>query len=296
MIRLSAGCKVNLCLRVFGRRQDGYHELDSIFWPLAAPCDELRIHLRPDGGIVVRCDAPDIDPARNTLTKAHAAFAAVAGGAPGMEVELHKRIPTGAGLGGGSSDAAALLLWLNSRREQPLPWEMLTRAALTVGADVPFFLKARPSRVRGIGEVVEPLEGDWPPLFLVLVCPGIHVATGQAFARLDELRAEAASETTYGTQNNLTKYACAANEMLLLGAARLDLRNDLEAAVFPRHPQLAKLKAELRRLGALAAGMTGSGSSVFGLFAMQTAAHVAAARLRSQYPCVYCQALGTAGM
>lgn len=296
MIRLTAGCKVNLGLRVLGRRPDGYHELDSLFWPLAAPRDELRIRLRSEPGIVVRCDAPGIDPARNTLTRAYAAFLAAAGEAPGVEAELVKRIPSGAGLGGGSSDAAALLLWLDSLRERPLPQAALAQAALAVGADVPFFLSARPSRVRGIGETVEPLEEDWPPLFLVLVCPGIHVATGQAFARLDELRAGSTSGAACRAQNSLTKRACAVNGISLLGAVCLDLRNDLEAAVFPRHPQLARLKAELGRLGALAAGMTGSGSSVFGLFAAEAAAQDAATRLRGAYPRVYCQALGTAGM
>lgn len=296
MIRLTAGCKVNLGLRVLGRRPDGYHELDSLFWPLAAPRDELRIRLRPGPGIDVRCAALDIDPARNTLTRAYDAFLAAAGEAPGMEVELVKRIPSGAGLGGGSSDAAALLLWLDSLRGRSLPRAALTRAALAVGADVPFFLSGRPSRVRGIGEVVEPLEEDWPPLFLVLVCPGIHVATGQVFAWLDELRAATTSGAAGCAQNSLTKHAGAVNGVFLPGAARLDLRNDLEAAVFPRHPQLARLKTELGRLGALAAGMTGSGSSVFGLFAAEAAAQDAATRLRGAYPHVYCQALGTAGM
>lgn len=297
MIRLTAGCKVNLGLRVLGRRPDGYHELDSIFWPLAAPRDELRIRLRPDPGIAVRCAVPGIDPARNTLTGAYAAFLAAAGEAPGLEVELIKRIPSGAGLGGGSSDAAALLRWLDSLRERPLPQETLTQAALAVGADVPFFLSGRPSRVRGIGEVVEPLrDEDRPLLFLVLVCPGIHVATGQAFARLDELRAGTTPGAAGCAQNSLTKRPRAVNGISLFGAARLDLHNDLEAAVFPRHPQLARLKAELGRLGAPAAGMTGSGSSVFGLFAAEAAAHDAATRLRGAYPRVYCQALGTAGM
>ncbi|MDE5878995.1 MAG: 4-(cytidine 5'-diphospho)-2-C-methyl-D-erythritol kinase, partial [Desulfovibrio sp.] len=169
MIRLGAGCKVNLGLRVLGRRPDGYHELDSVFWPLAAPRDELEIRLAPGADITVRCDVPGIDPTRNTLTKAHAAFTALTGEAPGLEVTLKKRIPSGAGLGGGSSDAAALLLWLNSRLARPLSREQLGQAALSVGADVPFFLYGRPSRVRGIGERVEPLPEPFPHLFLVLV-------------------------------------------------------------------------------------------------------------------------------
>ena len=296
MIRLRAGCKVNLGLRLLGRRPDGYHELDSVFWPLAEPCDDLFVRVREEPGICVVCDAPGIDPARNTLTRAHAAFAALAGGAPGLEVQLVKRIPAGAGLGGGSSDAASLLLWLNSLLDRPLSHEELARAAVAVGADVPFFISARPSRVTGIGEVVEPLAENLPPLFLVLVCPGIHVSTGEAFARLDELRAAKARAGESAPQNSLTKAAAAANGNRLIGAARLDLANDLEAAVFPRHPQLAELKAELGSLGALTAAMSGSGSSVFGLFAAQAQAIAAAARLRRKYPRVYCQALGNAGM
>ena len=296
MIRLRAGCKVNLGLRVLGRRPDGYHELDSLFWPLRYPCDELRIRLTSGGSITVRCAVQGVDPCRNTLTKAHAAFAAHAGEAPGMEVDLVKRIPSGAGLGGGSSDAAALLLWLNSQLAAPLSPAVLTRAAVTVGADVPFFLSGRPSRVTGIGEVVEPLCPDGPPLFLVLVCPGIHVSTAEAFARLDGLRAAAPTPQPGAGQNDLTKSPRADNGSRLIGAARLDLKNDLEAAVFPRHPELAFLKAEFGRLGALAAGMTGSGSSVYGLFAARASARSAAARLRGRYPRVYCQALGTAGM
>ena len=296
MIRLRAGCKVNLGLRVTGRRPDGYHELDSVFWPLAQPCDDLFIRVRREPGISVACDAPGVDPARNTLTRAYAAFADLAGDAPGLEVRLVKRIPSGAGLGGGSSDAASLLLWLNSLLPSPLPQEALARAALAVGADVPFFLNARPSRVTGIGEVVEPLAGVMPGLHLVLVCPGIHVATADAFAGLDALRASTPSAGCATAQNSLTNHACAANGSLLIGAARLDVRNDLEAAVFPRHPRLAELKARLGALGALAAAMTGSGSSVFGLFAEPAPARLTAARLRGQYPRVYCQALGNAGM
>lgn len=296
MIRLGAGCKVNLGLRVLGRRPDGYHELDSLFWPLSAPRDELRIRLRPGSGMVLHCDNQEIDPACNTLTKAHAAFARLAGEAPGLEVELCKRIPSGAGLGGGSSDAAALLLWLNSQATQPLSRQALARAALAVGADVPFFLIGRPSRVRGIGEMVQPLEGAMPPLFIVLVCPDIHVSTKEAFALLDELRVKPLSRAQCDWQNSLTKHAPAANEIPLFGGAPLELANDLEGVVFLRHPMLAEIKAQLGRLGALASAMTGSGAGVFGLFAEQASAQAAAARLRGQYPRVYCQALGSAGM
>ena len=155
-----AGCKVNLGLRITGLRDNGYHELDSLFWPLPRPCDRLHINETGTSGIVVHCAAPGIDLERNTLTRAYAALAERVPNLPGLEVKLIKGIPTGAGLGGGSSDAAALLHWLNKRLPAPLNDEELAAIALKVGADTPFFLKNTPCRVRGIGEIKEPCGPD----------------------------------------------------------------------------------------------------------------------------------------
>lgn len=311
--RLTAGCKVNLGLRVTGVRADGYHELDSLFYPLPEPCDHLEIRFSDREGIVVHCESEGIDPSRNTLTKAHAAFARVCGQRPGqpgqpaaarlpgLEVTLHKGIPMGAGLGGGSSDAAALLLWLNSRLEQPLQADELNRLALSVGADTPFFLQKAPCRVRGIGEKLSPVTQNFSGLHLVLVCPAIHVSTPWAFARYDELCGGPYAENLPGhsledRQNDLTKDGTKANGSFLSEAQfHWDCRNDLEAAVFPRYPQLAAIKAELLRLGARVACMSGSGSSVVGLFGPDTAgeqaARAAAAALRDGERRVFALAL-----
>ena len=134
-----AGCKVNLGLRITGVRENGYHELDSLFWPLPRPCDRLHIRETGAAGLTVLCDTPGIDLENNTLTKAYAALAKRVPDLPGLEVRLNKGIPAGAGLGGGSSDAAALLRWLNSRVSSPLDDQALAEVALTVGADTPFF-------------------------------------------------------------------------------------------------------------------------------------------------------------
>ena len=300
MIHLTAGCKVNLGLHVVGVRADGYHELDSLFYPLPTPCDHLEIRETGRQGIVLRCDEPGVNPEHNTLTRAYAAFVKETGGAPGIAVHLRKGIPLGSGLGGGSSDAASLLLWLNERADLPLDAAGLARTALAVGADAPFFLYNQPCRVQGIGEILTPMDYDFSGLRLVLVCPEIHVDTAWACARYDALFPHA---DRTAAQNSLTKSPCEANGTFLSGAGNAtwsvwDIRNDLEAAVFPQYPQLAAIKADLLRLGADTACMSGSGSSVLGLFSRAAAAKAedAAAALRAEKRHVYLLPLGNTGM
>ena len=287
-----AGCKVNLGLRITGLRDNGYHELDSLFWPLPRPYDTLHINETGTNGIVVHCDTPGIDLGRNTLTRAYAALAEIVPNLPGLKVELIKGIPAGAGLGGGSSDAAALLLWLNKRLPAPLTDEELATVALKVGADTPFFLKNTPCRVRGIGEIIEPCGPDeLAGIRLVLVCSNIHASTPQAYADYDA--AMQASNTIPG-QNCLTKPASKANGTFLSGVRIvLDLHNDLEAVVFSRHPQLAEIKANLLRLGACAVAMSGSGSSIVALFAREShvESQAAAAMLQGENRRVYAHVL-----
>ena len=287
-----AGCKVNLGLRITGIRDNGYHELDSLFWPLPRPCDRLHISETGTNGIAVRCDAPGIDLEHNTLTKAYAALAGRAPDLPGIEVRLVKGIPTGAGLGGGSSDAAALLQWLNKKLSDPLSEQELAAVALAVGADTPFFLKNTPCRVRGIGEIIEPCGPDaLAGMHLVLVCPDIHASTPQAYADYDA--AVQASNTIPG-QNCLTKPESKANGTFLSGVRiDLDMHNDLEAVVFARHPQLAEIKANLLRLGAGAVAMSGSGSSIVALFAREfhVESQAVAAMLQGENRRVYAHVL-----
>ena len=287
-----AGCKVNLGLRITGVRENGYHELDSLFWPLPRPCDRLHIRETGAAGLVVQCDTPGINLNNNTLTKAYAALAQRVPDLPGLEVRLNKGIPFGAGLGGGSSDAAALLRWLNGRIATPLDDRALAEVALGVGADTPFFLVNKPCRVRGIGEIIEPYAGDaLAGMHLVLVCPDIHASTPQAYADYDA--AMQASNTIPG-QNCLTKPQSKANGTFLSGVRIvLDMHNDLEAVVFSRHPQLAEIKANLLRLGACAVAMSGSGSSIVALFAREShvESQAAAAMLQGENRRVYAYVL-----
>ena len=130
---LRIGCKVNLTLRITGVRPNGWHELDTVFLPLDEPSDTLRLALRPGGGLALHCAEPGIDPENNTLTKAYRLFTEASGFRPGVEAVLEKGIPHGAGLGGGSADAAALLGWLNARAPEPLPLPELVGLAARIG-------------------------------------------------------------------------------------------------------------------------------------------------------------------
>lgn len=272
MMLLRSGCKINLGLTITGRRADGYHELDSLFVPLPLPADTLALTPLDDDACRVRCTRADIDPERNTLTKAYAAFRAH-GGIPrhGLHVLLTKRVPSGAGLGGGSANAAVLLRWLNARAATPLTREALLAAALNVGADVPFFLYNTPCRVQGIGEKITPCSPDLGGLRLVLVCPDISISTPWAYARYDTLRANREKQKNILTITEDKDY----RSHLIVGDKKHNavvpvppLFNSLEEAVFTAFPQLEMIKRQLEAAGAHAA-MSGSGSSVFGLFGQE---------------------------
>ena len=248
--------KINLFLFITGRLPNGYHELETLFVPLPGPADTLVFRSSGrESGLRVCCDTPGIDSGRNTLTRAYALYAEASGFAPAVDVELVNGIPHGAGLGGGSADGAAVLLWLQRHAPQPLPEEKMTALAARVGADVPFFLKGRPCLAEGIGEKLSEVESGVEGMSCVLVCPHVHVDTAWAYAAWDaEMMSFSLTEKTKADKNNRSSYQS------FYG------KNDFEPVVFAAHPELAALKMQLLREGADIAGMSGSGSALFGLF------------------------------
>jgi 4-diphosphocytidyl-2-C-methyl-D-erythritol kinase len=257
-MRVRAFAKINLSLRVLGRRADGYHELRTTFQSIALH-DTLTI--RPARGpFHMTCDDPDCpDGDANLIWRAAEEVWRAAGrrGAPrDVAVDLRKRIPVQAGLGGGSSDAAAALrafgrLWrVDAARLRAIGPEL--------GADVPFFFEG--GTVLGLerGDLLFPLI-DRPAAWVVLALPNFGVSTGDAFAWLDE-------EVAPRRQPK----------------ARRDLMNDLEAPVAARHPEIRRIVNALRKAGGEQAAMTGSGSTVFGLFRSRTAASTAARALAAR--------------
>lgn len=272
------GCKANLTLRITGVRDNGYHTIDSFFWPIETPYDVVHCTSVPGERLCIECDTADIDPIHNTLTRAHTAFAVASGYAPGLHLRLEKGIPTGAGLGGGSADAAALLRFLQAQAPVPLSPESLHNVALGVGADVPFFLHNVPCRVRGMGQDITPCPESVVRAFagitLLCLCPPVHVSTAWAYAAWDAAQDK-------NTQDILTTPMDNAKEIDPNAMHCVHCINDFETVVFGHYPQLRVLKEYLLCQGAVCAVMSGSGACVLGLFREADRARCAAAQAQN---------------
>jgi 4-diphosphocytidyl-2-C-methyl-D-erythritol kinase len=254
LLRELAPAKINLFLRVTGRRPDGYHELDSVFVPISI-YDRVDIEVRParSASVQLSCDSGAIPAdARNLAFQAAREFLSQFDVHAEVMIQLHKEIPAGAGLGGGSSDAGAVLRMMAGlcgvARSEPL--EMV---AARLGADVPFFLNPLPSRVRGIGERCQPLAGMERLLFVIAV-PPIEVRTALVFQDLQP-------KHWSGPAPELDLFVNGRGSI-----GREQLVNDLEQVAIPKWPQIGQLKQLFEALGARGASMTGSGGAVFGIF------------------------------
>ena len=251
-VRVRAPAKVNLWLEVLRRREDGYHDLSTLMLPLRVG-DDVAVELRPTAeGITLSCEAEGVPAdARNLAHRAAAAYLSRTGWETGVALSVLKRTPVGAGLGGGSSDAAAVLRVLNALAPHPLPLDALLEVGRSLGADVPFFVLGVPALATGIGEVLEPVSG-LPAYPLVLITPPVHVATGTIYRRLT---------LTRGTPR-ITLTALLAGPWCLSPL----MENDLESVTASDHPVVSDIRGWLLENGALGARMSGSGPTVFGVF------------------------------
>jgi 4-diphosphocytidyl-2-C-methyl-D-erythritol kinase len=263
---LPAPAKLNLFLHVTGRRDDGYHLLQSVFVPISL-ADVLDFELRDDGRIERTGDV--IGAAEDDLAlRAARALQAAAGCLLGASIRVEKHIPAGSGMGGGSSDAATTLIALNRLWGLDWPTERLAPLALQLGADVPFFLGAGPAWVEGIGETLTPLAV--PPGWMLVVHPQVHVSTKEIFTDPGLTRCTKPSKIPAFSE------ALGDFPRALFGA------NDLEAVVRRRVPEVDAVLKSLARFGP--ARMTGSGSAVFVPLADERAAATARAQVMSESP------------
>jgi 4-diphosphocytidyl-2-C-methyl-D-erythritol kinase len=267
------GCKANLYLRILDRRDDGYHRLESLFVPLAHPSDRLTITPTSSPGLELTCTHPELSGADNILHTAYAVFARRTGWQPGLCVHLDKNIPHGAGLGGGSADAAALIKHLHALcpQEKSLDQEEIVHLAQEIGADVPFFLSSNPAWVQGIGERIRPVRLASASGWLLVVCPDVRISTAEAYRLWDRAQAEAGSGPGHVSSGpEYPRSLCSRGQVW---------RNDFEPVLFPVYPQLNRLKLKLLSCGARGAVMSGSGASMVGLFSSRQAAEQAATEL-----------------
>ena len=242
---IDAPAKVNLTLQVLGRRDDGFHEIETLMAPITL-ADRLQISLRTDQSIRLICSDPSVpSDASNLAHRAAAAFSKHTGLEFGVDIHIEKKIPHGAGLGGGSSDAAAVLVALDRLLATKMPAEELERIAATIGSDIPFFIRSQPAICRGRGEIIEPFEG-LPPADILLVKPPFPIPTPWAYqAWSDSEKPSATFQQFHGS---------------------IPLMNDLEAPVFSKYLLLPVLKSALQKHPSVSAAMmSGSGSTIFAI-------------------------------
>ncbi len=248
-------CKINLGLNILWKREDGFHELETVFYPLPLQ-DILEIIPQKNHGIENRSFissgmANDIDNSNNLCTKAYALLKKRFPQLPAVQMQLHKSIPSGAGLGGGSADASFTLKMLNQLFNTGLSDEELRELALELGSDCPFFIINRPCVSKGRGEKLEEIQLDLSTYKFIIVNPGIHIDTGSMFRKIKP--AIPGKSLSQIIKQPVTTWK---DEMI----------NDFEKIAFQLHPAIKKIKDEFYKAGAIYASMSGSGSTVYGIF------------------------------
>lgn len=245
-------CKINLGLQIKDRREDGFHDLETVFFPIGIT-DALEAVHSPTGettltvtGVAIDAHAED-----NICLKAYRLLQQHFPELPTLHIHLHKTIPSGAGLGGGSADGAFMLRLLNQKFNLGLTKEALIPMALQLGSDCPFFIRNEPCYATGRGERMDPIPLDLSAYQLVLVNPGIHVNTGWAFKQLHPNRKHEPLRAVIA---------------LPVQEWKSRMINDFEVPVFKEYPEIGQIHDHLYASGALFAGMSGSGSTVYGIF------------------------------
>lgn len=247
-------CKINLGLHILQKRKDGFHDLETVFYPIALQ-DGLEIIQNPSPGMPIEFTATglriDTGKEENICIKAYHLLKKDFPDLPAVKIHLHKVIPTGAGLGGGSSNGAFTLGLLNRKFDAGLDEKQLLHYALQLGSDCPFFIKNKPCYATGRGEQLEEIALNLSYYQFVLVNPKIHINTGEAFSGITP------SDQRISIKDIIQKP---------IGQWKELLKNDFEGTVFAEHPEIKAIKEQLYRQGAVYASMSGSGSTVYGLF------------------------------
>ena len=248
-MKLFPNCKINIGLRIVRKREDGYHDLETIFYPVYGLHDELEVVPSEEFAFVQDGLTVDCSPTDNLIHKTYVRMRERYPQIGNVTIKFKKNIPFGAGLGGGSSDAAHMAIALNDIFELGLTPQQLAQEVRPLGADCPFFIYNTPCYAEGIGDELSPIDLDLSGLRLIMIKPACGVSTKEAYSGI---KPKGCSNLCQVTQDRLKLFAVA--------------ENDFEETVFAVHPELAAIKKRLLDAGALYAAMSGSGSTIFGLF------------------------------
>ncbi len=256
---IKANCKINIGLDIIARREDGFHEISTVMFPVKGLCDTLDIE-PIDGGVVEfvgRGLVVDCDPSNNLCVKAYNLMKSLYPSISNVRITLDKQIPFGAGLGGGSADATAVIVAINDLFELALDDDKLMDLASQLGSDTAFFVRNTPQICSGRGEITSQIDIDLAGRYLLLVKPPINVSTKEAYSGVcPSLPAESLLSLT---QLPLTEW-------------QGRIKNDFEPHIFKAYPQLGQIKESMLSAGALYAAMSGSGSTLFGIFSDEQSA------------------------
>lgn len=248
-MKLYPNCKINIGLRVVRKREDGYHDLETIFYPVYGLHDELEVEIADEFAFLQDGIEVDCLPTDNLIYKVYQRMQEHFPQIGNVRIRFKKNVPFGAGLGGGSSDAAHMAIALNDLFQLGLTQKQLAEEVRPLGADCPFFIYNAPCYAEGIGDKLTPISLDLSGMRLVMIKPDCGVSTKEAYAGI---KPKGSSELFKVVQNGSELFKMATN--------------DFEDTVFVAHPEIAEIKQRLLDAGAVYAAMSGSGSTVFGLF------------------------------
>lgn len=243
-------CKVNLGLNIVNKRNDGYHDIETVFFPIDLK-DSLEIIEKEKFEFSISGSSIEGEPEKNLCVKAYDLLKKDFPQLPAIQMHLHKAIPMGAGLGGGSADGAFTLKLLNKKFELDLSEKQLIDYSLQLGSDCPFFILNKPCFATSRGEILEPIEPDLSEYKFLIVHPGIHISTAWAFSNIKP------SKPVRSIKQIISQP---------ISTWKDELSNDFENPVFAKYPEIKKIKDELYDAGAVYSSMSGSGSAVYGIF------------------------------
>lgn len=270
-IEIKAPAKINIGLDVLAKRTDGYHDLNTIFYPIIDLYDNLFFEKSDVFSFI--CDNSDVpNDDSNLVVKAVKTLEEYSGKKLNARIELRKNIPSQAGLGGGSSDAAATLISLNEMFGLGIKYDVMLELALKLGSDVPFFIKSKPAIGTSRGEILEPI-GLCIEDPILMVNPRINVSTKEAFSNI------------FPSMDKTEFKSVISEEKLIYSTARVILKNDFEKSVFTLHPLIKQIKEEIYNCGAYFSLMSGTGSTVYGIFPSIESANLAKSKMPADYFC-----------